>query len=152
MSMMYSYDHIPSLRELNVAKETDEMVLFEPFILENPETEILFPPSDEPYYTALEMSLRHLLYKFSKGWITSERQVIFSSDECISTVHFLFNEKKQVTSIHVFQRSSNVINLYDDVQFFNHFINKYCESSKVDLKIFVSMPHRFKGKLKKIED
>jgi hypothetical protein len=150
---METYKYIPAIFELDVSKETDEMVLYEPFLLLNPVTECIdFPLDDEPYYTSLEMQLRHLLFKFHKGWITSERQVIYTSDECISTIHFIFDEKRNTKGINVFQRSSNVLNLEDDVQFFNYFIAKYFDLLKVDLNIFVSMPHIFKGKTKKIED
>jgi len=151
MIKSFQYD-LPVAGELLVSKDTEEMVLFEPFLLINPRTDDKFPSSDEPYYTALEMQLRHLLYKFLKGWITSERQVIFSSDECISTVHFIFDEHKEVKQINVFQRSSNLLNLEDDVMFFNYFIKKYLKPEKVDLSIFVSMPHLFKNKKRKVED
>ncbi|UDY80710.1 hypothetical protein [Geobacillus phage GR1] len=143
---------LPQIDKLLISKETEEMVLFEPFLLINPITKTDFPPSDEPYYTSLEMQLRHLLYKFDKKWITSERQVIYSSDECISTIHFIFDENNKVKQINAFQRSSNLLNLEDDVQFFNYFVKKYLPDSKVDINIFVSMPHVFKGKKKKIED
>lgn len=149
---MLAFSYTPKPEQLIVAKETEEMVLFEPFLLLNPRTDNDFPPSDEPYYTSLEMTLRHLLYKFHKGWISSERQVIHSSDECISTVHFIFDEKRNVSAINVFQRSSNLLNLEDDAQFFNYFVAKYLDLLTIDIKIFVSMPHIFKGKLKKIED
>lgn len=150
---MTSYSTVPFIEDLDISKDTEEMVLFEPFLLVNPETKLdSFPEFDEEYYTMLEYSLYHLLYKFRKGWITSERQVIYSSDECISTIHFLFNEEKEVTDIHVFQRSSNVLNLEEDVQFFNYFIKEYAQPNETNLKIFVSMPHIFKDKLRKIED
>lgn len=150
---MRLYEFIPEAERLTILKETDEMVLFEPFILHNPPSDDKFPPSDEPYYTSLEMSLRHLLFKFSKGWITSERQVIYSSEECISTVHFIFDNYKRVIGINVFQRSSNILNLEDDCQFFNYFISKYLNGKLgIDVNIMVSMPHLFKGKKKKIED
>lgn len=150
---MKGFSYVPSQDELIVSKETEEMVLFYPFLLLSPRTDDKFPASDEPYYTALEFQLRHLLFKFEKGWIKSERQVIYSSDECISTVHFIFNDEKKVSTINVFQRSSNILNLEDDAQFFNYFIKKYLEESPwITVNIMVSMPHIFKNKLKKIED
>lgn len=150
---MFLYDFIPQAEQLPILKETEEMVLFEPFVLLNPITKSNdFPSSDEPYYTSLEMQLRHLLYKFEKGWITSERQVMYSSDECISAIHFTFNNEKEIIGVNVFQRSSNVLNLEDDVQFLNYFINKYASLDRVNLYITVSQPHVFKGKKKKIED
>jgi hypothetical protein len=151
--MLTSFQYeLPVVDELLVSKETEDMVLFEPFLLINPVTKTDFPPSDEPYYTSLEMQLRHLLFKYEHGWITSERQVMYHSEECISTIHFIFDENNKVKQINAFQRSSNLLNLEDDVQFFNYFVNKYLPGSKVDINIFVSMPHIFKGKKKKIED
>src|SRR5437763_11239386 len=97
--MILGFTKIPTANDLIVAKETDEMVLYEPFLLTNVRTRTTFPPSDEPYYTSLEMVLRHLLFKYEKKWITSERQVIYSSDECISTIHFVFDENDKVTKI-----------------------------------------------------
>lgn len=149
---MMMFPFIPSPAELKVSKQTEDMVLYKPFLLINPETDDTFPPTDEPYYTALEMTLRHLLFKYEKGWITSERQIIHTSDECISAVHFLFDEENKVNQINVFQRSSNLFNLEDDVQFFNYFIKKYLRTDKVQVEILVSAPHIFKGKSKKIED
>ncbi|WP_353856834.1 hypothetical protein [Bacillus sp. Bos-x628] len=150
---MLQFSRIPSIGELDYLKENDEMILFDSFTMINPCTENTFPDSDEPYYTSLEMQLRHLLYKFSSGWISSERQVMLNSDECISTVHFIFDNEKRVIGINVFQRSSNLFNLEDDVQFFNYFINKYLkEHKKIKLTYFVSHPHIFKNKNKKIED
>jgi hypothetical protein len=149
---MIGFSYIPTPSQLIVSKETDEMVLYEPFLLLSPKTDDKFPPNDEPYYTSLEYTLRHLLYKYEKGWITSERQVIYSSDECISTIHFIFDEHKKVKQINVFQRSSNLLNLEDDAQFFNYFIKKYCDGEKVKVNILVSMPHIFKHKKKKVED
>ena len=134
-----------------VIDEDDEMVQFEPFIVENLKTSNEFPKSDKLYYESLEAQLVHLLYKFEKGWITSKRQVMLHSDECISNVHFLIDSNNQVYGINVFQRSSNLFNLEDDIQFFNYFKHKHL-SKYVDIKILLSMPHLFKFKNKKIED
>lgn len=135
----------------NIVEDSDDMVLFESFIAENLKTSLEFPPNDELYYKALEAQLVHLLYKFEKGWISSPRQVMYNSDECISNVHFVMNSKKEVTQINVFQRSSNLYNLEEDVQFFNYFKNKH-GLNHAKVSILVSMPHAFKDKMKKIED
>ena len=150
---MQFFIKIPSIDTLFISKETKEMKLYEPFIMMNPPTKSNdFPKTDYLYYKSLESQLLHLLYKFKSGWISYERQVILSGDECISTVHFIFDENKEVSRINVFQRSSNLLNLEDDVQFFNYFINKHLSSKQIELLIFVSMPHVFNGKTKKIED
>ena len=142
---------IPYIEDLNIVKETEDMVLFEPFLLSNPKTNSNdFPEFDELYYLSLELQLKHLIYKFEKGWITSERQVMLATDECISTVHFIFDYEKNVTGINVFQRSSNLFNIEEDIQFFNYFIEQFI-GTKVDLNIMFSMPHIFKDKILKIE-
>lgn len=134
---------------VEILKETDEMTLYKPFMLENPITTSDFPTIDSLYYQALEATLKHLVFKFQSGWIESERQVMYHSDECISNVHFIFDEYNEISTINVFQRSSNLLNIYEDVQFFNYFIEKYL-TKKVELNIFVSAPHVFKGKTTKI--
>lgn len=142
---------VPSIEDLDIVKETEEMILFEPFLLSNPKTKSNdFPEFDELYYLSLELQLRHLIYKFEKGWITSERQVMLSSDECISTVHFIFDNEKNVTGINIFQRSSNLFNIEEDIQFFNYFIEHFI-GTKVDLNIMFSMPHQFKNKKTKVD-
>ena len=148
------YKDFPSSKNKlpTIKKETKELIYFDSFTLLNPETELTFPSSDEPYYTSLEYQLRHLLFKKERGWITSERQVIYTSDECISTIHFLYDENNKVDQVNVFQRSSNLLNIEDDIQFLNYFINKYLDIETVDLVIFNSMPHVFKHGGKLIED
>lgn len=135
----------------NVVEETDEVINFEPFIMENIKTKTTFPSSDKLYYEALEAQLVHLLYKFQSGWISSPRQVMYNSDECISNVHFVMNSNREVTRINVFQRSSNLFNLKDDIQFFNYFKKKH-NLDDANVTVFISAPHVFKNKMKKIED
>ena len=136
-------------RVLNIESKDEDLINFESFLLMNPITEIKFPEFDEPYYTHMEYTLRHLLYKYEKGWITSPRQVMHSSDECISNVHFSFINGK-IIDVNVFQRSSNINNIEEDIQFLNYFINKYI-GYKVNLNILVSMPHLFCKKKTKVD-
>ena len=72
-----------------------------------------------------------------------------SSDECISNVHFSFINGK-IIDVNVFQRSSNINNIEEDIQFLNYFINKYI-GYKVNLNILVSMPHLFCKKKTKVD-
>lgn len=151
--MLTFNQEIPESKDLNIVKENKEMVLFEPFLMTNPHVCLPTEPpeSDQLYYDSLKAHLVHLLYKFEKGWISSERQVIYSSYECISTIHFTFDDDKKVKSINVFQRSSNLLNIEDDIQFFSDFIFNNI-LYPVELNYFVSQPHILKGKVKKIED
>lgn len=145
--------------QLVIIDETKDMVSYEPFILKNAHRSTIpqKPDFDELYYEHLFLTLKHLIYKYKKGWITSPRQVIYSSDECISTVHLIFDDNKNLTNIHIFQRSSNIVNLEEDVQFFNWFIHHGAmlsveQAHKVETVHFVSMPHRFKNKKTKVDD
>lgn len=135
---------------LTIIDETKDMILYESFMLEDVHTETSFPNFDELYYKSLEAQLVHLFHKFENGWITSPRQVMKNSDECISNVHFVMSADKKLLKINVFQRSSNLYNLKEDVQFFNYFKKKYLEKD-VPISIFVSMPHVFKHKNIKVE-
>ena len=135
---------------LNVTSSDEEITNYESFLLKNPVSKVAFPEFDEPYYTSLEYSLRHLLYKYENNWITSSRQVVHSTDECISNVHFVFNIDNKIISVNVFQRSSNINNLEDDIQFLNYFIRKYLKKD-IELNVFVSMPHEFHKKKTKVD-
>ncbi len=137
--------------KIEKAYEDNSIINYRSFIMINPITPDSFPNFDEPYYTHMEYTLRHLLYKFKKGWITSPRQVMFSSDECISNVHFIFDNNMNVTDMNIFQRSSNINNLKEDIQFLNYFINKYIKHP-ITLSIFISIPHRFKNKKTKVDE
>lgn len=148
----------PTFREKvisNVRKITKDTIYYNPFIIQNPVTDFVFPDYDEVYYESLLAQLIHELYKFKEGWTSSERQVMVFGNECISTVHFLFDLSGNVTNINVFQRSSNLEIFDKDCQFFNYFIVKelMTENSgiEINLTIFNSSPHRFLSKKHKID-
>ena len=143
--------NLEELNKLEIVSSDNEVEYFESFMFLNPETEKTFPKFDSIYYEMLEAHLLHLHYKFKKGWITSERQVLYSSDECITTVHFV--EYKDSLTLNIFQRSSNIANIKEDMQFFNYLLNKHFSDSYKETKfnVFVSMPHKFKNKKYKIE-
>ena len=142
-----------AIMSLDIVNEDEETVYLEPFMMVNPKIDCTeLPAFDKLYYEYLEKTLEHLLYKYEKGWITSPRQVMYSSDECISGVHFLFNKNNSLT-INIFQRSSNIKNIKDDIGFFSYFINKHL-SKKYDSIVvnhFVSCPHYFKNKKTKVD-
>lgn len=152
MKVLYNFNFKKrSIKEfLNVTSSDEEITNYESFLLKNPISKVVFPDFDEPYYTSLESSLRHLLYKYENNWITSSRQVAHSTDECISNVHFVFNTDNKIISVNVFQRSSNINNLEEDIQFLNYFIRKYLNKD-IELNIFISMPHEFHKKKTKVD-
>ena len=59
---------------------------------------------DPLYYKSLESQLNHLYYKYGINIIKSHRQLIYTSDECISMIHLLWFDERPY--INVYQRSS----------------------------------------------
>ena len=51
---------------------------------------------DTLYYKSLEGQLDHLFYKYKIGIIKSNRQIIYTNDECISMIHFLINRNNRI--------------------------------------------------------
>lgn len=140
--------------ELEVEKSTKNMILFKTFVNHNPHNDFHFlaeqsyPSSDELYYESLRAQLVHVLHKYSAGWLTSERQLLIATEECISTVQFILNEEGKVSKINAFLRSSNLKQYRDDVTFFNAFIKENYNgmiADNVELDLFVSMPHVITG-------
>ena len=73
-----------------------------------------------------------------------------ATEECISTIHFVYDNNKKVTNINVFQRSSNINNIEEDMQFLNYFKEKYL-TLDVNINVFVSMPHLFLDRITKVD-
>ena len=128
------FEDILTGRVLKIVNENEKTVNFQSFILSDPQTNVEFPNFNEPYYTHMEYTLR---------------QAMHSSDECISNVHFVYDDNKDIIEVNVFQRSSNIRNLEEDAQFLNYFIDKYI-GENIKLNMFISMPHYFKDRITKI--
>ena len=133
---------------LKVENENDELINFETFILSNPITDNEFLEFDKPFFDRMNATLKHILHCYDKGWITSERQVFYTSNECLTTIQFIFRRNRLV--VNCFQRSSNLKNLKEDAQFLNWFIINNFNKMPFELNIMVSMPHYFKNKTTKI--
>ncbi|MED4262026.1 hypothetical protein [Priestia aryabhattai] len=139
-------DIIYSLEKEN---EHFETINYSSFILVNPITEIKFPDFDEPFFKRMDATLKHILYQYDLKWIRSERQVFYTSNECLTTIQFVFRPRR--VQINVFQRSSNINNLKEDVQFLNWFSKENFPDKDIELNIFVSMPHIFTDRLTKVD-
>ena len=133
---------------LKVENENDELINFETFILSNPITENEFPEFDKPFFNRMDATLKHILHCYTEGWINSERQIFYTSNECLTTIQFVFRRNKLV--VNCFQRSSNLKNLKEDAQFLNWFIMNNFSEWPFELNIMVSMPHYFKNKTTKV--
>jgi len=136
------------LVEDRTENQKNNIINYGSFVLINPKTEIKFPEFDEPFFNRMDATLKHVLHCFDKGWISSERQVFYSSNECLTTIQFIYRENR--IQCNVFQRSSNVNNLKEDVEFLNWFLNEHFKEEEKELNIFVSMPHRFTDRETKV--
>lgn len=134
--------------ELLIESSSDVLINYESFMLVNPITKIEFPEFDKPFFDRMNATLKHVLYQYEKGWITSERQVFYTSNECLTTIQFVF--RKDRVQLNVFQRSSNVNNISEDLEFLNYFLEHEIEG-KTELNVFVSMPHEFLNKKTKVD-
>ena len=133
---------------LKVENETDKIINYSSFILSDPVTDIVFPEFDKPFFDRMNYTLAHILHCYDAGWITSERQVFYSSNECLTTIQFVNREDR--IQCNVFQRSSNLLNIKEDVEFLNWFMDKHFKGMKKELNILVSMPHVFKDRVTKV--
>lgn len=136
--------------ELSIESSSNELTNYESLILVNPITGVDFPGFDKPFFDRMDATLDHILYQYEKGWITSERQVFYTSNECLTTIQFVFRGDR--IQMNVFQRSSNVNNLKEDIQFLNYFLKKVAIKKQMitELNVFVSMPHEFHNKKTKV--
>lgn len=133
---------------LKIEDSNEEITNYESFMLINPITKNEYPEFDKPFFDRMNATLKHIIYKFENGWITSERQVMLTGNECLTTIQFVPREDR--VQLNVFQRSSNVNNLADDIQFLNWFLVNEIKKS-FELNVFVSMPHEFHKKKTKVD-
>lgn len=59
---MKIFNVLPKIEDLEVQKETNEMTLFKPFLLENVYVSDYFPENDKIYYESLLAQIKHLLF------------------------------------------------------------------------------------------
>lgn len=127
---------------MTISKETDKMTLFYPVLLEDVQdlmTYISYPEEDLLYYKSLEAQLDHLLFKYREGWIKSERQIFYSSDECISSIQFILNDENDIDKMIVYCRSSHIRQMESDLAFLKYYAKKVNED--VLISVMMGMPH-----------
>lgn len=157
MKTLINYDFINNTyedlqKELLVRNTKGNVKNYKEFMLINPKTTIEFPKFDRPFFNRMNATLKHKLHCYKEGWITSERQIFYSSDECMTTIQFVFDEQWSCITMNVFMRSSNLRNLDKDLQFLNYFLEKNFDSTMTKtLNVFVSMPHIFLDRLTKVD-
>lgn len=134
--------------KIEIENSNKDVTNYESFVLVNPTTENKFPDFDKPFFDRMNATLKHIIYQYEQNWITSERQIFYTSNECLTTIQFVYRNDR--VQLNVFQRSSNVNNLVDDIQFLNWFLTNEIKSS-FELNVFVSMPHEFHNKKTKVD-
>jgi len=113
---------------------------------------------DALYYRKVWASLDHLVFKWDEGWIKSRRQLILTSEDCMSAIHLVPNEDSW--ELNVFQRSSNIDNaLQEDIAFLCDWLQQTVNSRSnmrivplPKIRLFISIPHTFGNQLNKVEN
>lgn len=107
--------------------------------------------NDFPYYDRVRGEMVHKLFQYEQGWITSRRQLIITSEDCLSSIHMI--PYKHLHMINVFQRSSNIEHaLLDDLSFMCYmlrFIGRF--GKQLTLNYTLSIPHSFSNQKSKVE-
>ena len=114
----------------------------------------LFDKDDNKlYYKKIEAQLDHLYYKHDINLIVSNRQLILTSDDCISCIHLLIDYNTPI--INVYQRSSEYKHQFtNDVAFicyyYYHFLDRvpplqrhYLNKKKVELNYYIGSLHYY---------
>lgn len=138
-------------KKIFLRNRKDNILNYYEFILENPKTLIKFPEFDKPFFDRMNATLKHKIHCFKEGWITSERQICYSSEECMTTIQFIIEESWNTVTINVFMRSSNLRNIDKDIQFLNYFLYENFRGYIHHLHVFVSMPHIFLDRITKVD-
>lgn len=95
---------------------------------------------DKPYYEMLDKTLYHLLYEYKLGWI-NERQIIYTSKDCIPLVQILLGNKIQ---IFVHQRSCDVEkHQLNDIMFFYDFCIRNFKDTDFVIHYTCAVPHKY---------
>lgn len=145
----YNYKEFTS--KLKIRNTKKNIKNYFEFMLINPKTQIKFPEFDAPFFERMNATLKHKLHCYKEGWITSERQVFYTSDECMTTIQFVFDEQWSCITMNVFMRSSNLRNIDQDIQFLNYFLKENFPNENHTLNVFVSMPHIFLDRITKVD-
>lgn len=152
---------VEEVKRANITFQDDNYTEFEPILMiYDDHTTIeqfaqmfnLETSKDPFYYRKIESSLDHLLFKWNNQWIKSRRQLVITSEDCLSTIHLVMTSRSY--SLNVFQRSSNIDNaLIEDIAFLCSWItSRGNQMESRDVKIFSSIPHTFGNNLSKVEN
>lgn len=113
--------------------------------------------NDAPYYESVYAQFKHLIHMYNEKWITSPRQLVLTSKDCLSTIHLVASENS--LSLHCFQRSSNIDNaLSEDIHFLCFLLMSVTKLRGYqvaplwkEIKLFISIPHTFGNSKSKVE-
>lgn len=156
MKLIKNFDFINSnykdltnqLKERKTINQRKNIINYESFILEDPVTKIEFPTFDKPFFDRYKYTLDHILHCYKDGWIESERQVFYTSNECMTTLQFIFNKEK--VQLNIFARSSNLKNLEQDIQFLNWYLDDKFKGVPRKILFFNSFPHIYLDRTTKV--
>lgn len=136
---------------LSVSDESSNYILFEPFISKNPTQKLEYFGEefihDAFYYRSVMAQFKHMIYKFNLGWIKSERQLILSSDECMSTFHLVTDAKgKKINNFNIYCRSTNMKQMIHDVYLIKcmeEYLKGHFNTSDMETTVIFSNPHLY---------
>lgn len=136
---------------LSISDKTDNYVLFESFISRNPTKDLEYVGEefihDAFYYRSVMAQFKHMIYKFKEGWIKSERQLILSSGECMSTFHLVTDIKgEKINNFNIYCRSTNVKQMIHDIYLIKcmeEYLKGFFDTSKMETVIIFSNPHLY---------
>ncbi len=98
---------------------------------------------DKPYYDMLEKNLEHILYEYQLGWI-NERQLTYTSLDCISFIQIKINKKIELIEWFVSQRSCDIEkHKLNDILFFKYFTYKVFPDWDFKIYYSCSFPHKY---------
>lgn len=98
---------------------------------------------DKPYYDMLEKSLEHILYEYKLGWI-NERQIIYTSNDCIPFIQLKVYKNKETIEWFVCQRSCDIKkHQLNDILFFKYFSYKVFPDWDFKIHYTCSFPHKY---------
>lgn len=112
---------------LNLEKriQNDTYTQYEPFMVIDPICGKTFPEEDRVFYRSVDAQITHLFFKYENKWIKSHRQLVWSTDECLSNIVFVLDKYDNVTDIMVTCRSTNIEQIVDDARFVNYLKEKF---------------------------
>jgi len=92
------------------------------------------------FYNRLRAELKHLWYKYENNLLKSHRNIFITSDECITTIQFLWHDN--VLYCNVYSRSCNYKESYnEDIGFICDYLTSLTGYKHIMLRYFIGSLH-----------